>query len=151
MAWSEAPVPAWLRWVAAAGAVLVCFPLLIYVHRALDKQWSIDLRIREDHALITTGPYRWVRHPMYSVLFSFYLALALVAADWIVITLILAGIALVYRRIGPEEQMLIERFGDQYRAYMRRTGRLWPRLAAGMPQAEPVRRLADGRQHPGPQ
>lgn len=122
------PFPSWLRW---AGAILglLCLPLLVWVQHTLGRHWSTDLQMRERHLLVTAGPYRWVRHPMYSVVFMFLSASCLVSANWLFLAGSAAAMAMLYRRITQEEEMMTERFGDQYLEYVRRTGRLWPRAA----------------------
>jgi protein-S-isoprenylcysteine O-methyltransferase Ste14 len=122
-----APFPAWSRWTGAGLGVL-SLPLLIWVHHTLGRYWSTNLRLRQNHALITEGPYRWVRHPMYTTLFGFFVGLALISASWLIVILVVAAILVLYARIGKEETMMSEQFGDEYRAYMQRTGRLLPRL-----------------------
>jgi protein-S-isoprenylcysteine O-methyltransferase Ste14 len=123
-----APFPGWLRWLGVGFGTLGIAGL-IAVHQALGKYWSPYLRIQEDHRLVTDGPYRWVRHPMYSALIGLMIALGLISANWLLILLCGMRIALLYMRISKEEAMMISRFGDQYRDYMQRTGRLVPRLA----------------------
>jgi protein-S-isoprenylcysteine O-methyltransferase Ste14 len=65
---------------------------------------------------------------MYTALFSFFVGLALVSASWLVVLLVVAAIFVLYARIGKEETMLIEQFGNEYRAYMQQTGRFLSRL-----------------------
>jgi protein-S-isoprenylcysteine O-methyltransferase Ste14 len=137
-AWLERfaiPLPAWARWLGV-GLSLVGLPLLTWVHHMLGKQWFTDLQMGEGHALITEGPYRWVRHPMYTALFGVFIGLALVSANWLVVLLTGASITVLCARIGKEEAMMVEQFGDAYRAYARRTGRLLPRLCfrCGLPR-----------------
>jgi protein-S-isoprenylcysteine O-methyltransferase Ste14 len=117
----------WSRWMGMGLGVL-SLPLLIWVHHTLGRHWSTNLRLRQNHALITEGPYRWVRHPMYTALFSFFVGLALISASWLIVILVVAAILVLYARIGKEETMMSEQFGDEYCAYMQRTGRLLPRL-----------------------
>jgi protein-S-isoprenylcysteine O-methyltransferase Ste14 len=120
-------LPETLRWLGVGGAV-VSLLLLVWVHRSLGKNWSRLLQVREAHTLVTHGPYQWVRHPMYTVLSGFYLCAALVAANSL-IAFVSVGIVIQFcTRIEPEEHMMIEHFGDAYRDYMQRTGRLLPRL-----------------------
>jgi protein-S-isoprenylcysteine O-methyltransferase Ste14 len=120
-------LPAWSRWAGAAlGAASL--PFLVWVHYILGQHWSTNLRLREEHRLVTIGPYRWVRHPMYTVLFSFFIGLTLVSASWLVVVLTVASISVLCRRIGIEEQMMLEQFGEKYREYLARTGRLLPRM-----------------------
>jgi protein-S-isoprenylcysteine O-methyltransferase Ste14 len=94
----------------------------------LGRQYSPLLRVRKDQLLVTSGPYAYVRHPLYTFGFPFMFGLALVAANWFV--LLSAGVALtllVTVRVPREEAMLTEAFGDAYRDYAKRTGRLLPR------------------------
>jgi protein-S-isoprenylcysteine O-methyltransferase Ste14 len=121
------PLPAWLRWLGV-GLSVAGLLLLIWVHHTLGRHWSTNLQLREGHTLVTSGPYRWVRHPMYTALFSFFVGLALLSATWLVVLLVGVAIFVLWARIGKEETMMIEQFGDEYRAYMRRTGRFWPRF-----------------------
>ena len=101
-----------------------------WTHKTLDGNWSNVLEIRENHKLITAGPYRHVRHPMYTAFWLWVIfqgPLLSNAAVWLV------GIvtwAITYcLRVADEEQMMIEQFGRQYEQYMRKTGRLWPKLS----------------------
>ena len=101
---------------------------LIWVHRHLDRQWSIALELQEDHKLITTGPYKKIRHPMYLVIFIYTFGLILISADLLVAIFFGFSIWANYQRIPDEEQMMIERFGDEYREYMKHSGKLIPPL-----------------------
>ena len=80
------PLPAWLRWF---GGVLsaITIPFLIWVHHTLKEEWSTNLRIKKEHQLVTSGPYQWVRHPMYCVLFTFFFGLTLLSSSWPVLAL----------------------------------------------------------------
>jgi protein-S-isoprenylcysteine O-methyltransferase Ste14 len=121
------PFPAWARWIGV-GLAMMSLPLLAWVHHTLGKHWSTSLQLQEEHTLVTSGPYRWVRHPMYSVLFGLFIGISLISALWLVVLIVVASILMLYARLDKEEAMMIEQFGDAYRAYMRHTGRLLPRL-----------------------
>lgn len=121
------PFPTWVRWIGV-GLAVMSVPLLVWVHHTLGKHWSTSLQLQEEHTLVTSGPYRWVRHPMYTALFGFFVGILLISALWLVVPLVVASILMLCTRLGKEETMMIEQFGDAYRAYMRRTGRLLPRL-----------------------
>ncbi len=98
-----------------------------FVHQQLDRMWSVTLEIRDGHKLKTEGLYGWVRHPMYSSFFLWALAQALLIPNWIAGLAGLFGVGLLYgMRVGKEEAMLIEAFGDEYRAYMVTTKRIIP-------------------------
>ena len=116
-----------IRWFGVLVAV-VFVPILYWVHSTLDKQYSADLSIKKDHDLIEVGPYRKVRHPMYTVFIVFSIAIALITSNVLCI-LFSFIIALSFPSIArSEELMLIEAFGDKYRSYMTRTGRFFPPL-----------------------
>jgi len=122
------PLPVWLRWVAV-GLSVATIPLIVWAYSTLGKQWTAPrLLLRKEHTLVMTGPYRYVRHPMYAAGFTFMIALAVATANWLVVLPMIAGTALLYAQIGREEAMLIDRFGEDYRAYMKRTGRFLPRF-----------------------
>jgi protein-S-isoprenylcysteine O-methyltransferase Ste14 len=122
------PIPAPIRWVGLLFAV-IGIALLHATHRALGRNWSGKLEIAQGHQLIVAGPYRRVRHPMYTALFCTAFAFALLSANWIVAVANVGAVAAMYlARVADEEQMLIDQFGDEYRAYVRRTGRLLPKL-----------------------
>ena len=115
-----------LRWLGfALGLVSIAF--WTWTQAALGKQWSPQLRLREGHYLITTGPYAHLRHPMYAGMSGFGIGLALVSANWVFVALtILIWVGLVVR-VPQEERMMIDEFGETYRAYMRRAGKFLPR------------------------
>jgi protein-S-isoprenylcysteine O-methyltransferase Ste14 len=97
------------------------------IHRTLGDNWSPVLEIRREHTLITSGPYRYVRHPMYADMLLWLVSFALVTANWFYALTIAAGLSILFGvRIPDEERLMIERFGEQYRAYMKRTKRLIP-------------------------
>ena len=127
MAWSSVALPNWLRW---AGVVLgVAGGLLLAVtFRTLGKNLTDTVVTRAAHTLVTRGPYRWVRHPFYLATALAVVANSLVAANWF---LALTGgitFGLLVLRTRIEEEKLIERFGDDYKEYMKRTGQFLPRL-----------------------
>ena len=125
--WTIIPLGEWIQWSGIAIALVPIF-FLIWVHRHLDRQWSIALELREDHQLITSGPYRYVRHPMYLGIFVYTMGLMMVSLDVLVVLFFAFTIWVNYRRIPREEQMLIQEFGDEYIEYIKRSGRLLPQL-----------------------
>ncbi len=120
--WFEWPVPAPIRLsgIVIAGAGLTLFALSA---RALGKNLTGSIHPVSDGALVTTGPYAWIRHPYYTATFALLAGISLIAADlWIAIASSVLIIILVLRT-PLEERLLIERYGDQYIAYQRRTRR----------------------------
>jgi protein-S-isoprenylcysteine O-methyltransferase Ste14 len=123
-------LPAGWRWVGAAlfgtGGLLV-----YWTHRNLGANFSSTLILRDGHELIERGPYRWVRHPMYTSFLVMSAGMLLLSANWVVGGGPLSFLPLLMLvRTPREERMLLACFGDDYRAYMARTGRYLPRLRA---------------------
>lgn len=86
------------------------------------------MQLREGHELVTRGVYARVRHPMYAGGWLWAIAQVLLLQNWIAGWLSLPTFALLYfDRVPREERMMLEHFGEAYRAYMRRTGRIIPR------------------------
>jgi protein-S-isoprenylcysteine O-methyltransferase Ste14 len=126
--WAKAPLPLWVRWGGAALGV-TCIVLVVWVMRSIGANVSETVLTKEAHELVTHGPYRWVRHPLYAVGLLLLLSAALMASSWLIGALTaVAGIAIRTIVIPVEETALIEKFGDRYREYMGRTGRLIPPL-----------------------
>ncbi|HMQ33045.1 MAG TPA: isoprenylcysteine carboxylmethyltransferase family protein [Chloroflexaceae bacterium] len=125
--WAQFDLPAWMRWLGVAGGVLAV-PLAYWVLRSIGTNISPSHATREGHQLVTHGPYRWVRHPLYSVGILLCISLTLLTALWTLGVGMLIPLAVLLWRTPREEARLIETFGDEYRAYMRRTGRFFPRL-----------------------
>ena len=126
MAWSSMPLPVWLRWLGV-GIAVIGGALFVWTFRNLGKNLTDTVVTRREHSLVTTGPYRWVRHPFYVAVALSMLGNALAAANWF----LLGGGALVFAllaiRTRIEEAQLLARFGGAYEAYMHRTHRFLPR------------------------
>ncbi len=121
------PFNGWLRWV---GIILgVCsFVLYAWAQAVLGKAWSPHLQMRQQHHLVTSGPYACIRHPIYTAYLVFMTGIALLTANWFFACLLAVSIIVFALRIPKEEIMLIEAFGAKYAEYMQRTGGLLPRF-----------------------
>ncbi len=98
-------------------------------HADLGRNWSPSLELREGHELVTEGVYRSVRHPMYASMWLWGVAQALLLQNWIAGWASLVMFMPLYLlRVPREERMMLDEFGEEYRAYMDRTGRVIPRL-----------------------
>ncbi len=121
-------MPGWCGWagtVVFAGAIF----MLWKSHADLGRNWSVTLRIAGQHSLVTSGVYRHIRHPMYTAHLLWAIAQGLLLANWLAgWAFLVLSIPLYLIRIPKEEQMMIEHFGEEYRAYKSRTGRLIPRM-----------------------
>jgi len=132
MAWSSVPLPAWQRWMGV-GVCGIAAALLTWTLRGLGTNLTDTVVTRRVHTLVTSGPYRWVRHPFYDSIALLILAISLIAANWFLLLTGSVVLLLLVVRTRTEEEKLLERFGDAYRAYMTRTGRFVPRSRANRP------------------
>jgi protein-S-isoprenylcysteine O-methyltransferase Ste14 len=125
MAWSSLPLPAWARW-AGVGLTAITIPLLIWTLRSLGPNLTDTVVTRQAHTLTTRGPYHWVRHPFYDCMALFTISTGLAAANWFVLGAGVVVFSLLAIRSHTEEEKLLERFGEPYRAYRAATGRFFP-------------------------
>jgi protein-S-isoprenylcysteine O-methyltransferase Ste14 len=126
--WAAIPLPVSVRWIGVAMAV-VCPLLLHWTLATLGANNLTDtIAVRAEATLVTDGPYRWVRHPYYVVAALLMAAVTVLTANWLIGLSSLFVLVLLALRTPKEEQMLIDRFGEQYRDYMTRTGRFCPRM-----------------------
>lgn len=120
--------------VSWCGAVVMVGAIWLFwrSHVDLGLNWSITLEMRKDHELVTRGVYRRIRHPMYAAIFLFAIAQGLLLQNWLAGWGGFVSFALLYLVRAPrEETMMSEFFGESYRDYMKRTGRLAPRFRRG--------------------
>jgi protein-S-isoprenylcysteine O-methyltransferase Ste14 len=125
--WFQLPLQSWTRWFSVFIAVL-CIPALYWIHHSLGKQYSAELKIQTDHEIITDGPYSRVRHPMYTIFILFSISLAVLTANSLIIFFSIVVSISFLPITKREELMLIDEFGNEYKAYMHRTGRFLPRF-----------------------
>jgi protein-S-isoprenylcysteine O-methyltransferase Ste14 len=128
VSWCSLALPAWVRWAGATLGLLVVPPLLFWTFHSLGKNLTDTVITRREHTLVTHGPYHWVRHPFYIVVFLWGLSLSLLTANWLLALILIAVVTTLGIRTRVEEAKLAERFGDEYRAYARRTGKFFPLL-----------------------
>lgn len=126
MAWSSLPLPDWLRWAGVAAGI-AGGGLLLWTFHKLGPNLTDTVATRKIHTLVTRGPYRWVRHPFYDSAALCIVANSLIAANWFLLLTGTLALLLLVVRTRKEEENLLNRFGDDYRAYMQRTGRFWPK------------------------
>ena len=120
-------LPVWAAWL---GVILLLAAVLLFwrSHVDLGRNWSPTVQLREGHALVTEGVYRYIRHPMYASQWLWVIAQAMLLHNWIAgLGGIVCFTPFYFMRVAPEEQMMLEQFGKEYRAYMQHTGRILPR------------------------
>ncbi|RMG93888.1 MAG: isoprenylcysteine carboxylmethyltransferase family protein [Chloroflexi bacterium] len=128
LSWSQVALPVWLRWVGV-GLGLVCVPMLWWVFVSIGSNISETVLTKESHELVTYGPYRWVRHPLYGVALLLLAGCSLMAANWFMgLMTVLSGGMIVWFVIPREEAALIARFGEEYKRYRERVGMLFPKI-----------------------
>ncbi len=118
-------------WAGYLGALIMLSALFVFwrSHADLGLNWSPSLEIRDKHELITRGIYGVIRHPMYASQWLWVLAQPLLLQNWLVGFInLLVFIPFYLLRVQAEEKMMIDRFGEQYKTYMTKTGRVVPKL-----------------------
>ena len=126
MKWSALSLPFWLRWVGFFIGLVALF-IFFWVLRSLGQNFSTTLTIQKGQTLVIHGPYHWVRHPMYTSFVLLWVGFFFISTNWFVgLTGILGFVWAIVVRTPREEKMMIERFGDEYIAYMKCTGRYLP-------------------------
>jgi len=127
LVWSKVGMPEWVRWLGIGIGILCTFGIY-WLFSSIGSGISPTSATRREHKLSTSGPYRWVRHPLYTIGSLFYISFGMMADNWFIAAMgILAFIAMAIRT-PKEEANLIEKFGDEYREYMKHTGRFLPKV-----------------------
>lgn len=126
LTWAKFNSPQWLRILGLILAVL-CVPLLWWIFKSIGKNISETVLIKDEHELVTSGPYNWVRHPLYGTALVLLLSISLVFGDWIILGYTFAGVLAFRLLVIPvEEKELLDAFGEEYECYQARTGTLLP-------------------------
>jgi protein-S-isoprenylcysteine O-methyltransferase Ste14 len=128
ISWASLPFPLWLRWTGVSIAIF-SFALLQWSQNTLGKNWSDTPRMIQEQTLVTRGPYRFIRHPIYTAFLFILGSSLLISANWLIgFAWIGMTVLEVVSRISFEENLMLEYFGEEYREYIKRTGRLLPKL-----------------------
>jgi protein-S-isoprenylcysteine O-methyltransferase Ste14 len=129
MAWSKMGLPEEVRWLGVALGIL-CVAGIYWLFSSIGSGITPTSATRKQHNLVTSGPYRWVRHPLYTIGSSMFIAFGMIADIWFIAALGVLTFVLMALRTPKEEANLIEKFGNEYREYMKHTGRFLPKLRA---------------------
>jgi protein-S-isoprenylcysteine O-methyltransferase Ste14 len=124
--WASWPIRAWARWIGVAGFACAA-AWLMWMFHALGRNLTDTVVTRRDAHFVDHGPYRFVRNPMYTGILMLGMSLGLALGTWLLPVAASLMFTLLTLRTRTEEKYLIERFGDQYRNYMKRVGRFFPK------------------------
>lgn len=127
MRWSLMPLPPWMRWLAGAVSLLT-IPLFHWTFRSLGSNVTETILTKRRHQMVTHGPYRHIRHPLYTVGTVFWLATSVLAANGFMLAMAMFAAALLPPVVRCEEANLVAKFGERYRTYQAQTGRFLPKL-----------------------
>lgn len=127
MSWSKIGLPDWVRWLGV-GIGILCVLGIYWLFISIGSGITPTSATRKEHELVTSGIYRWVRHPLYTVGSSFIGAFGLMADNWFIIMMAALAFIAMAIRTPKEEANLIAKFGDEYRNYMKTTGAFLPKL-----------------------
>jgi protein-S-isoprenylcysteine O-methyltransferase Ste14 len=127
LSFADLQLPSWVGWIGVAVSVVALW-LFWRSHADLGRNWSHTLELRKGHQLITSGVYKYVRHPMYAATLMWGVAQVLILHNWIAgCSPLLSFMLMYFLRVPHEEQMMLDQFGEEYQSYMNRTGRIIPR------------------------
>jgi len=118
-----------IKGFAYAGSLVFALALWLFylAHQRLGRNFSVSLDIREGHVLISEGVYAVLRHPMYSAFWLWAIAQFLLLPNWFAGSAGILGFGILYLgRVGQEERLMLDTFGEDYRIYMNRTARIVP-------------------------
>ena len=127
MKWSKLGLPEAARLVGVGIGVL-CVLGIYWLFSSIGNSISPTSATRQQHQLVTHGIYRYVRHPLYTIGSSLFIAFGMMADNWFIAVLGMLAFIGMAIRTPKEEANLIEKFGDEYREYMKQTGRFFPKL-----------------------
>lgn len=128
VSWSLIQLPGWIRWLGV-GMATITIGLLIWMFKSLGANITDTVAIRKSHSLVTHGPYRWIRHPLYTFGAILFLSFSLITSSWLILAFGIPTFWILYQRTSIEEAALLRRFGDDYQLYAERTGRFLPRVS----------------------
>ena len=111
-----------------AGLILIIpgFLLMQAAEKYLDKQFSIQVTLQEDHKLIRNGPYKLIRHPRYLGILLFFLGISFTFRSLLGMLLIIALALVFVWRIYMEESLMHQEFGEEWETYCRQSWRMFP-------------------------
>jgi protein-S-isoprenylcysteine O-methyltransferase Ste14 len=120
-------LPEWVKILGLIGFIIAVY-LHVITHVALKTNWSAYVEVKPKQKLITEGPYKHVRHPMYTAFLLWAIFQGILLDNSLILVLgTLSFLTLYFLRINDEEKLMLEIF-PEYKNYMKRTGRLFPKF-----------------------
>jgi len=121
-------IPERLQIAVVIGAIVQAafLGLAIWARRHLGRNWAAEVRIGVDHELVRTGPYRWIRHPIYTAMLTMFLGTAIASSQYHALLGVAVLLVAYIRKTRLEEEILSRTFPTDYEAYRRATWRLVP-------------------------
>ena len=129
MDWSKIGLPESARWLGVGIGVFCAFGIY-WLFSSIGSGISPTSATRKEHKLVTHGIYHWIRHPLYTIGSSFIISFGMMADNWFIAAFGVLAFTLMAVRTPKEEENLIEKFGDEYREYMKHTGRFLPKIGS---------------------
>ena len=129
MDWSKIGLPESARWLGVGIGVFCAFGIY-WLFSSIGSGISPTSATRKEHKLVTHGIYHWIRHPLYTIGSSFIISFGMMADNWFIAAFGVLAFTLMAVRTPKEEANLIEKFGDEYREYMKHTGRFLPKIGS---------------------
>ena len=118
----------WNHYLLAVGIVALGLGFACWARRELGRNWSGTVTLKEQHELIRSGPYRWIRHPIYTGLLLAFVGTAMARDEWRGVVAVLIAFVALWRKLRLEERWMRELFGAQYDEYRRHSWALFPWL-----------------------
>jgi protein-S-isoprenylcysteine O-methyltransferase Ste14 len=121
-------------WLAGVLLTVAGLALAFWARYHLGRNWSSQITLKEDHTLVCTGPYKYLRHPIYSGILVAMVGTALTVGRYRALLAVLLAVLAFWWKARQEDAWLAAAFGEQFEQHRRRTGRLLPRfrrVAAG--------------------
>jgi protein-S-isoprenylcysteine O-methyltransferase Ste14 len=115
-------------WPAALGVALTLAGLAfsIWARFTIAANWSSDVQLKRDHELIVAGPYRWVRHPIYTGVLLMFAGTALAVGEWRAVLAVALAAGAFWRKLRLEEAVMRRQFGEAYARYAARVPAIIP-------------------------
>lgn len=118
----------WGLYWSGVAVTAVGLGFSVWARRLLGRNWSATVTLKTDHELIQAGPYRWIRHPIYTGILLGFLGSAMARDEWRAVAAVVLVIIALWRKLRMEERWLSELFGERYARYRERTWALIPYL-----------------------